>query len=377
MRTPHRALRNAARIVVAAMLALCIAPARAKALDSYPELSEAQAACICDANGNVLFERNATTTLPPASITKVMTAMVALDSGKSLDAPCTFVTSDLGWNSQSAGYQEGDTPTLRELLHAMLVYSGNDAALNVALAVSGSEQSFVYLMNQKAAEIGMTNTHFANPHGLEDEGHYSCAADLVLMGRYALENYPFIAEAVQREGVEVTAGGTTYWLESTDELMRSYDGLLGIKTGAVESGTAFLGASQRGFATLYTAVLGCETDEGRFDDTAALMDWAYDTYGLRGAAMQGWTVRMSPYALGFSRKCPVRVASANVFTSWPDEPLSYNANVADAHALVGEGEAVGTLWWRQSGRLAGAGSYVAGTPTSDAPAINVFAQPLF
>ena len=131
-----------------------------------------------------------------ASITKVMTAIVALDSGVNLDEPCKITVPDLEEGSQVAGLTSDDTPTLRQLIMMMLVYSANDAAYNIAINVSGSQQAFVDQMNKKAAEIGMTHTQFQNPHGLDANGHYSTARDLALMGRYAREHYPLIASAV-------------------------------------------------------------------------------------------------------------------------------------------------------------------------------------
>ena len=148
----------AALLVLALLLAL---PQVARADDtdiSDPVLSEAQCAIVEDSAGNVLYEKNADTQMPMASITKVMTAMVALDSGIDLDTPCQIHATDLGADSQTAGFVEGDTPTLRELLRVMLIYSANDAAENIAINVAGSEEAFVELMNEKAQELGMTPT---------------------------------------------------------------------------------------------------------------------------------------------------------------------------------------------------------------------------
>ncbi len=142
-----------------------------------------------------------------ASITKVMTAMVALDSGIDLDKPCNIVSVDLEEGSVLANYSTSEHPTLRELLQVLLVHSANDVAYNIAINVAGSEKAFADLMNKKAAEIGMTNTHFSNPHGLDADDHYSTARDLALMARYAREHYPFLASTVSMTSVTATVQG--------------------------------------------------------------------------------------------------------------------------------------------------------------------------
>ena len=371
-----RRLRTLTVALITLQLCLCLAPRASYALDD-PELLEAHSAIVCDQAGNVLWSKNPDDELPMASITKVMTAMVALDSGMSLDTVCTITEQELYWNSQEVGYKATDKPTLREVLQAMLVYSGNDAALNVALNVSGNEQAFVDLMNAKAAELGMTHTHFANPHGLEAEGHYSSVADLVTMGRYALTHYPFIASTVRMRTVDVVAGGEPMTLESTDDLMEIYEGLLGIKTGAVEAGTTFLGASQRGTVSLYTAVLGCATSEGRFADTATLMDWAYDNYERKTFGSAGWRVRVSPYALGFNARCVTTLPSDPTAITWPTGQVTYRRVSSAPELLVEPGDAVSSTSWRQSGRFAGGSNVKVDGTLAQVPSVNPLALPLF
>ena len=132
-----------------------------------PEITEAQSAILEDDQGNVLWSKDPDRKMGMASITKVMTAMVALDSGIDLDKPCNIVSVDLEEGSVLANYSTSEHPTLRELLQVLLVHSANDVAYNIAINVAGSQEAFADLMNKKAAEIGMTNTHFSNPHGLD------------------------------------------------------------------------------------------------------------------------------------------------------------------------------------------------------------------
>lgn len=364
--------------VVIAFLALP-APARAVDYDYDPPVTEAECAIVCAADGTVLWSLNPTKELQPASITKVMTCMLALDSGIDLDKKVTIVEEPPGGNSQTAGFSVGDTTTLRDLLLATLVYSGNDAALNIATIVAGSPSAFVAQMNARAAELGMTHTHFVNPHGLEQEGHYSCVEDLAKMGRYALENYPFIAQAVRYSSVDLDIGGELVTLESTDELMETYEGLLGIKTGSVESGQGFLGAAKRDGVELYTAVLGCETSDGRFADTAALLDWGFDqAYGWQLAAREGSLIRVLPSATDLAGVRLVRAPRGLGAYAFDDGSApSFSGRFKDAHLLADAGETTGALTSVQDGRLSGAASLDASNEVYDAPALNTFALPLF
>lgn len=346
---------------------------------SGPELSQAECAIIVDSSGNVLYEKNFEQEMSPASITKVMTAMVALDSGVDLDKTVMATTVDLGSESQAAGYKKGDKTTLRSLLQVMLVFSGNDAATLVARAVAGNEGAFVRLMNEKAEEIGMTHTHFTNCHGLEDEGrHYSCAADLVKMGRYALEHYPFIAATVTMGSVTATVAGSEVTFESTDELLDSCEGMLGIKTGSVESGTTFLGACERGGIRFYTAVLGCDDNDGRFADTRALLDWAFSNCERPDFGRDEMVVRFAPYAFDLSLRVPVFSASSVVGLVRRDgDPVAYSSTRLRAGQLVRARQPYGTILWSQGEHVVGGSLMAAGSPIAGVPAYGPFTSLLF
>lgn len=338
-----------------------------------PELTEATAAIVTDAQGNVLWSKNPDQELSMASITKVMSAIVALDSGIDLDKPCEITAPDLEEGSQLAGLTSDDSPTLRQLLMMMLVYSANDAAYNIAVNVSGSEQAFVDQMNKKAEEIGMTHTHFQNPHGLDADGHHSTARDLALMGRYAREHYPFIASAVHTRSFTTTVGGEQRTFHSTDDLMDTYRGLLGIKTGAEDSGTAFLGASMRGNVTLYTCVLGCDTTQGRFDDTAILMNWAYRNFNRVAIQRTSQVIQIRPSEDNFLLSAVVRPSASTTYMAWPgSDAFTYQTSMLSPNYPVANNQLISTTTWSQ-------GSTNVGTTISQArltlwtvPAYNLF-----
>ena len=370
-------LSRFATAVLVTFMILVFSSRYADALESQPQIQQAYSAIVTDSMGNALYEKNADEAMDPASITKIMTAMVALDSGMDLDAPVDFVPVSLQADSQMAGYVKGDTPTLRELLLVTLVYSGNDAATNLAYAVSGDEASFCGLMNQKAQEIGMTSSHFSNPHGLMQEGHYATARDLARMGRYALENYPFIADAVRLRYVTAVADGLEVTLESTDDLMEVYEGLLGIKTGNVESGSAFLSSATRNGITLYSCVLGCFDNQGRFDDTAILFNWAFDTFTPHEVARRSRVLRIVPWAYGSGLSCLVSAHSDLTVRTWPEgEGGKYHTVLARPGLLVAANSTCGYSTWTQRGRFMGGISYEASSRPVRVPAWNIFTLPI-
>ena len=315
-----------------------------------PQVSEAQCYFVSDGAGHTILERNADQQMEPASITKVMTAMVVLDSGASLDAPATITRGDYQDDAQIAELKPADGVTVRQLFQLMLVYSANDAADNLAINVFGSIDACVDRMNQKARELGMTGTRFANVHGLSQDGHYSCARDLVTMGRYALEHYPLIAQTVHMRSVDVTLGGEQRTFRSTDDLMETYAGLRGIKTGVVESGKAFLGASTHGTASVYRCVLGCSTNDGRFADTEALMSWAYEHYfSWRRMSEEARAVRWVTSTLSFHGKLAI-TGSDDVYGRFsPDEPISYTVHMPPEGTLQDAGGIYGVTVWTQDG----------------------------
>ena len=367
-------IRNLIAAFVASLFVFCTP---ALAFETTPTISEAQCAIVCDSSGNVLWSMNADREMALASITKVMTAVVALDSGLDLDSPCTISYVDLGPYSQTAGFTESDTPTLRELLRVMLVYSGNDAAVYIAQNVAGSEEAFVTLMNEKARELGMTHTHFANPHGLEADGHYSSVADLVILGRYALENYPLIASTVRLEYVEAYTDGWLQGFDSTDYLISNYQGALGIKTGTVESGSCFLGAARRNGATLYTCVLGCETDWGRWEDTMALLDWGFSVMTTKRIAASNWLIGVHPYAYDFRFNCGIRPRTdASIGYYQTGEELSYATSMMRDAVLVEPGQVTGTVSWKQGENGIGGAVLRASGNLEQIPAFNIFAVQL-
>ncbi len=318
-----------------------------------PVITAAEA-IVVDGDGNVLYSQNADTPMSMASITKVMTAIVALESGVSLDTPWTITSSvnELDPASSVVGYQPGDETTLGEMLRALLVHSGNDAALSIAECIAGSEEAFVEMMNAKALELGLSNTHFANSHGLDAYGHYSTAADLVVLGRYAMQ-FPLFASIVGSTTTEVSIGGVQTTFTATNALLNAYPGMRGIKTGTTAgAGEAFLGLATRGGVSLYVVVIGCTSDADRWSDTRTLLDWGFaqcDTTQVvsqDASAIAGYL----PFADRFGWSVATTVSADGTLLSSPFDQDGQATAEADVSASATEvsGE-VGTIVWTEDG----------------------------
>lgn len=345
--------------LLAFSFSMVVASTRAQAKTSEPTLSEAQAAIVVDSTGSVLYEKNPDDEINMASVTKVMTAVVALESGTPLDKACTLSKPELAENAMVAGYEAGSTSTFEDLLHVMLVYSANDAAYEVAVAVAGSEDSFVQMMNDKAAELGMDHTHFENPHGLDADGHHSTVHDLAILARYAMTTQPFIADTVRMTSTTVNVNGVQETFPTVDHLLGEYDGLIGIKTGAGNYVTAFMGCARRHGTTLYTVVLGCATREGRFTDTESLLDWAFDTYDSYTLASPKTVVTKRPFAYDLALSCTVAAQATTTGLVWPDAgPTTYVRTMSFAGQLLAPRETAGVCSWTQAGRRVGTCTYV-------------------
>ena len=233
--------------------------------------------------GEVFYSKNALNEVAMASTTKIMTAIVALTFGKP-DQKITIgqdaVAEQNGENSV-AFLTGGDTLTLKDLLYALLLPSGDDAAVAIADGVAGSQTSFVRLMNMEAALLGLDHTHYTNVHGLDADGHYTTVGDLARIAGIAMENFPVFAEIVKTPVYTVTTSrhGQYTWY-TTNELLTSfaYKGVIGVKTGHTgNAGFCLVFAATRDGSTLVGVLLGeqDETGEQRFRDATALLSWGF------------------------------------------------------------------------------------------------------
>jgi serine-type D-Ala-D-Ala carboxypeptidase (penicillin-binding protein 5/6) len=227
------------------------------------------------ADGDVLARHDADDARAIASITKLMTAVVVLENAKLGDV--VRVSPEAARIGESTAYlRAGEELTVAELLRATLIPSANDAAEALALHVGdGSADRFVELMNAKAKELGLSDTHFENPHGLDQQGHVSSARDVTTLVRYAL-GIPFIRDALSRTTLTLPGGRT---LETTDDLLSSWSPLVAGKTGHTQdAGWSQTAAAARGGTTVYGAVLGSESRGTRNEALQELLAFGLDQY---------------------------------------------------------------------------------------------------
>ena len=254
----------AALTALTAVFLLC-PPARAVGV-------HAASAVLMDAeSGRVLYERDAHHRRLIASTTKLLTALVAAEQAADLDETVTIKGEWLGSEGSSIYLRTGEEITLRGLLYGLLLQSGNDAAMSVACHIAGSEADFVALMNQKAAELGMKNSSFANPSGLNDDGHYSTAYDLALLARACLDNETVAEICATRS---VTVGTRTF--VNHNKLLSRYEGCVGMKTGFTEkAGRTLVSAATRDGQTLICVTLN---DGDDWNDHTKLLDYGFATF---------------------------------------------------------------------------------------------------
>ena len=227
--------------------------------------------------GRVLFEKNPHEVRPCASITKVMTlclVLEAIDDGRlSLDQTLTASAHAASMGGSDIWLEEGESMSVNDLIKATVIMSANDAAAVLAEAVSGSEESFVAAMNEKAKELGMNDTVFKNCNGLDEEGHVTSAYDVALMSRELISHEKIFDYTLT--WMDSVRNGETQ-LVNTNKLIRSYQGITGLKTGTTgEAGSCITATAEREGLELIGVVLGADSTDHRFQDAAALLDYGF------------------------------------------------------------------------------------------------------
>ncbi|MBO4573254.1 MAG: D-alanyl-D-alanine carboxypeptidase [Clostridia bacterium] len=228
--------------------------------------------------GEILFEKNADKKASIASLTKILTAITAIENCD-VEKEITVTSEMVGIEGSSVYLKEGEKLTIKELLYALMMRSGNDAATAIALSVSGSIKDFAVLMNKTAEKAGSKNSNFVNPHGLEESDHYSTAKDVAYISAYALKNLLF-SEIVgtKKKVIRNTVEGADRVLINKNKLLYKYDGADGIKTGYTKvSGRCLASSATRNGVRLICVIINEADTYGR---TAALFDRCFEKYKL-------------------------------------------------------------------------------------------------
>lgn len=241
--------------------------------NKIPKISAGAAIVLDTVSGRVLYEKNAYTRRSIASTTKIMTAIVAIENGN--DDEDVIVSKRAATISGSqVNIKEGKTYKLGDLMYAMMLRSGNDAAIAIAEHVGGSVEAFAEMMNRKAAEIGATNTNFVTPHGLDDPQHYSTPYDLALITQYALKNEKFCKIVGTKnsnfEGEDIT---------NTNEMLGLYPGADGVKTGYTgQAGRCLVTSVTQNGWRIISVVLNCASRPVRAQSSKVILDYAFGNY---------------------------------------------------------------------------------------------------
>lgn len=253
-------------------------------IDNYLNLESESAILIEESTGQILYEKNSNAPLRPASVTKIMSILLIMESIKNgnitleTPVPCSEKASSMGgsqiWLSQN------ETLTVHEMLKAICIASANDCTYALAEFISGSEELFVQKMNEKAKELGMNNTSFKNCHGLDEDGHLTTSYDIALMSRELLVKYPEIKK-YSSTWIDSLRDGSSE-LVNTNRLIRTYNGATGLKTGSTSLALYNLSASAtRDNLSLIAVIMKAPTPKIRFSEAKLLLDYGFNTYDYK------------------------------------------------------------------------------------------------
>lgn len=345
---------------------------------------KAKGAVLIDFNtGMVLQEKNSHDKLPMASVTKVMSMLLimeAIDSGRiALDTKVTVSEHANSTKGTSVWLEPGEVFTVNELLKAVSIRSANDATVALAEAVAGSEDLFVEMMNEKAKELGMNDTHFLDCSGLTDKGHYSSAYDVALMSRELLLKYPQITEYTRTWNAKFrdnVPGKKAISLDNTNKLVRFYDGTVGLKTGFTEAAGHCLSASAvRKGQQLISVVLGEPDSNTRFAESRKLLDYGFANFETTHVNSKGEAVQTVQVKKGLqpTTKAIYKEDVKLLLKKGEKGKIERIANIkSDLIAPVKAGQKIGEITYMISGNEVGTADLVASSDVQKASFLRIF-----
>jgi len=325
---------------------------------AYPEFGVPEAAmpdvqlkagALVTQDGRVLWSRHADDRRAIASITKIMTAVIALERSEP-DALVTIPRDSSQVGESTSFLRVGEKLPMSEMLEALLVKSGNDAAFAIATHVAGDERAFVELMNTKSQELGLAGTAFSNSHGLDAPGHRSSAVDLAVLARYAM-TIPEFRDVVSQKSAQIGAGKRAEKIENTNLLIGNYAGANGVKTGWTDdAGYCVIESAQREGVELYAVVLGAPSEMQRFRDAKALLDFGFAHYRPQRLASAGTVVGEAPVTDYIDISAPAAVSDeATVAVFDLVGPITRTVSVSEMAAPVAIGQRIGVATFTQGG----------------------------
>ena len=246
-------------------------------LNDEPKINSRSAVVIDRKSKNIIYGKNENVKKAMASTTKIMTAMVVIQN-TNLNNIVDISKKAAGTGGSRLGLKAGDKITVKDLLYGLLLRSGNDCAVALAEYVAGSVPEFSNLMNQNAQMLGLNNTHFVTPHGLDEEEHYTTAYELAILADYALNNEVF-AQIVNTKSYTININKNSKTLNNTNELLGNLKGVYGVKTGFTNgAGRCLVTSIKRGNLDVICVVLGADTKKDRTRDSAKLIEYTFNKY---------------------------------------------------------------------------------------------------
>lgn len=306
-----------------------------------PEINAQSAIVIDKKTKRVLFEKDAYSKRNIASTTKIITCIVALENSKMEDVVTISRKAADVWGSDIK-LKAGQKFTMRELLYGLMLKSGNDAAMAIAEQVGGSEEGFVSMMNKKAKEIGAENTSFSNPHGLDEDGHYSTAYDMAIITAYALENNDFSIIVSTKQ-----INFPSLSLANTNEMLTIYPNADGVKTGYTGiAGRCLVTSANYEDMKLISVVLNCATREKRALSSKTILEYASKKYHMSVLLKKGDVIGDIPVIKGRKEIVTVKAANEIVMPLSDDEVSKIEKKVSmdDVfHAPLDNRQKMGTV----------------------------------
>jgi D-alanyl-D-alanine carboxypeptidase (penicillin-binding protein 5/6) len=344
------------RYVLAILLAfyVCViplSPGHTALADVKPPEIQADAGVLMDMQtGQILWSKNPEKRHYPASITKILTAIIALENSK-LDEPVR--TSKLATEQEGNRVYlvEGEEEPMQQMLYGLLLNSGNDAAVTIAEHVAGSVQNFAAMMNEKAKEIGATHSHFVTPNGLHDPDHYTTAEDMALIARYAMQNETFR----QMVSTKYYAWKGKEWqseLVNLNKLLWTYEGATGIKTGFTDQAQQTIVASaKRGNQEFLVCLMQGLTQQSIREDASKLLDYGFDQYTTRTIANKGEVVSHLSYGDQIGTDVVIASPVRYTFDKENQAPVERILHLEKPKPPLAQGTDVGTVDFVQAGKV--------------------------
>ena len=318
---------------------------------------KAKSAILIEAStGEILFEKNADEKLPPASMTKMMSMLLIIEAIEDGVLKWDQVIQ-VSENASSMGgsqilLETGEKMSVLDLFKGVAIASGNDAVVALAEAVAGSESNFVSMMNKRAKELGLTNTNFKNPHGLDDDNHYSTSRDMSIIAKELVKHdevlkYTKVYEDYLRENTD-----RKIWLVNTNRLVRFYDGVDGLKTGYTEkAGYCMTATAMKDGMRIIAVVMGEETSKIRNQEVSEMLDYAFAQYKVVNMLSNK---NLGKYRVSNGKEEYVNVVPTSEVTmlkkkSESNDNLSYEVKVKNLKAPIKKGDNIGNLIIKENG----------------------------